>query len=89
MICGEDNQQVDQLFECDENDDFDGNTAPMTFHPVVKDAGVLCGLRAVARLWGVPRDAVLAALVTCLEGPAYVLALWIVVWLDAETGLLF
>ena len=41
----------------------------------------------VARLRGVPRDAVLAALVMCLEGPAYVLALWIVVWLGAETGL--
>ena len=72
-------QQVDQLFECSEYDEFDVNTKPMTFHPVVKDAGVLCGLHSVARLWCVTRDAVLAALVMCLEGREYVLALWIVV----------
>ena len=45
---------------------------------------------------GLTRDAVLAALVMCLEGREYVLrqscadlALWIIVWLGAETGLLF
>ena len=42
------------------------------------------------------KDAVLAVLVMCLEGREYVLrqscadlALWIIVWLGAETGLLF
>ena len=54
------------------------------------------GLRSAPRLWGLTRDAVLAALVMCLEGREYVLkqscadlALWIIVCLGAETGLLF
>ena len=37
-----DQQQQDEFFdynEGDESDDFDVNTVPMTFHPVVKDAG--------------------------------------------------
>ena len=38
MMCDDDHQQ-DQFFECNENGDFDVNTVPMTFHPVVKDAG--------------------------------------------------
>ena len=44
---------------------------------------------------GLTRDAVLAALIMCLEGREYVLkpscadlALWIIVWLGAETSLL-
>ena len=56
----------------------------------------LCGLRSAPRLWGLTRDAVLAALVMCLKGREYALkqscadlALWIIVWLGAETGLLF
>ena len=58
--------------------------------------GSVKGLRSAQRLWGLTRDAVLAALVMCLEGREYVLrqscadlALWIIVWLGAETGLLF
>ena len=53
----------------------------------------LHGLRSTPRLWGT-RDPVLAALVMCLEGREYVLrqscadlALWIIVWLGDETGL--
>ena len=56
----------------------------------------LCGLRSARRLWGLTRDAVLAAQVMCLEGREYAqrqscadLALWIIVWLGAKTGLLF
>ena len=56
----------------------------------------LKGLRSAQRLWGLTRDGVLAALVMCLQGREYVLrqscadlALWIIVWLGAETGLLF
>ena len=42
VIRDTDQQQEDQFFECNENDepdDFDVTTVPMTFHPVVKDAG--------------------------------------------------
>ena len=42
VIRANDQQQEDQFFECSENDepdDFDVTTVPMTFHPVVKDAG--------------------------------------------------
>ena len=56
----------------------------------------LYGLRSAPRLWVLTRDAVLAALVMCHEGREYILkqscadlALWVVVWLGAETGLLF
>ena len=45
---------------------------------------------------GSHKDAVLAVLVMCLEGREYVLrqscadlALWMIVWLGAETGLVF
>ena len=55
----------------------------------------LCGLRSAPRLWGLTRDAVLAALVMCHEGKDYILkqscadlALWIIVCLSVETGLL-
>ena len=42
VIRDNDQQQEDQFFECNENDepdDFDVTTVPMTFHPVVRDAG--------------------------------------------------
>ena len=55
----------------------------------------LYGLRSAPRLWGLTRDAVLTALVMCHEGKDYILkqscadlALWVVVCLGVETGLL-
>ena len=55
----------------------------------------LYGLRSAPRLWGLTRDAVLTALLMCHEGKDYILkqscadlALWIVVCLGVETGLL-
>ena len=55
----------------------------------------LCGFRSAPRLWGLLRNAVLAAPVMCFEGREYALrqscaglALRILDWLGGETGLL-
>ena len=35
VICDDDDHHQDQFFECNENDDIDENTVPMTFHPLM------------------------------------------------------
>ena len=58
-----------------------------------KPKKAFCGFRSAPILWGLLRDAVLAALVMCFEGREYALrqscadrALWIIVWLGGENG---
>ena len=45
------------FFEGDENNDFDVNTAPMTFRPIVKDAGAtIVRVKDVEKSPGTPRE---------------------------------
>ena len=57
VVCSYDHQQEHQFFERDENNDFDVNTAPMTFRPVVKDAGTtIVRVKDVEQSPGTPRE---------------------------------